>query len=124
MKKTVLAAIICIVVACGAAVAEEAMAPGPQGKPMMGHHQQKHEMMVEEQQIMLQSIQLLKEMAKDKETKAKAEALEKRQQALIIKHQQMYAEMMKMMDEGGMQMGPMMHRQHMMGTPSAPPAKQ
>jgi hypothetical protein len=96
------------------------------GEKGMACHKQKHEMMVEEQDILLQTVQLLKEVAKDGATKGKAEALEKRIQAMVVKHKEMHDQMEKMMDKCDMKKDGAMHHPHMMDKSkpegSAPPA--
>lgn len=70
---------------------------------------QRMALMQERDALLLETVQLLKDVAKDKESKAKAEALEKRIQANIEKHSKLHATMMG----GGMGMGPdgqMMHK--------------
>ena len=52
------------------------------------------ELMKERDSLLLETVQLLKEVAKDKATKDKAEALEKRVQANIEEHNKMHAMMM------------------------------
>lgn len=73
---------------------------------------QRMALMQERDALLLETVQLLKSVAKDKESKAKAEALERRIQANIEKHDKMHAMMMSgHAGMGGMEpQGGMMHK--------------
>lgn len=88
-----------------AAPAGAAEAPGQQDV-----FAQRMALMQERNALLLETVQLLKETAKDKDTKAKAEALEKRVQANIEKHNKMHATMMGGGMAGMEPRGGMMHK--------------
>lgn len=75
-----------------AAPAEAAEAPG--AATQQDVFAQRMALMQERDALLLEMVQLLKETAKDKGTKAKAEALEKRLQVNIEKHSKLHAMMM------------------------------
>ncbi len=77
--------------AVGDAEAADAGAGATSAQDVMA---QRMALMQERDALLLETVQLLKEVAKDKGSKAKAEALEKRIQANIEKHNKMHTMMM------------------------------
>lgn len=100
MHKIIIALIIGLFIGFGgqAAACQMSAAPtGAEAAEATGQQDvfaQRMALMQERDALLLETVQLLKEVAKDKESKAKAEALEKRIQANIEKHAKMHSMMM------------------------------
>lgn len=115
MHKITLTLIFGLLIGFGAQAAACEMRAAATPADAAGHQEvyaQRMAVMQERDALLLETAQLLKEVAKDKESKAKAEALERRIQANIEKHNKVHAMMMGGAGgmAGGEPRGGMMHK--------------
>lgn len=97
MHKIAIALVIGLFISFGGQANACQMGAAPtaaEAAPTQDVYAQRMALMQERDTLLLETVQLLKEVAKDKESKGKAEILEKRIQAYIEKHAKMHATMM------------------------------
>lgn len=97
MHKIAITLIIGLFIGFGGQAAACEMKAAPTASEAAGQQDvfaQRMALMQERDALLLETVQLLKEVAKDKESKAKAEALERRIQENIEKHNKMHGMMM------------------------------
>lgn len=115
MHKIAIALVIGLFISFGGQANACQMGAAPnaaEAAPTQDVYAQRMALMQERDALLLETVQLLKSVAKDKESKAKAEALEQRVQANIEKHNKMHAMMMSgHAGMGGMEpQGGMVHK--------------